>query len=58
VSKNRTIPQDWKDMTRAILEPGPELQWLSWWKEENKVIPPRGWVVVSISKKKKEKKTC
>lgn len=23
VNKNRIIPQDWKEMTRVILEPGP-----------------------------------
>jgi hypothetical protein len=26
------IPQDWKDMVRAILEPAANSQWLTWWR--------------------------
>lgn len=37
-AQNRIIPQDWKDMTTAILEHDSYLQWQSWWKEEVKVI--------------------
>lgn len=36
--KNRVIPQDWKDMVRAILEPAENLQWISWWREEVREI--------------------
>lgn len=32
--KNRIIPQDWNDMTREILEPAANLQWISWWRVE------------------------
>jgi hypothetical protein len=39
--KNRIIPQEWKDLTGAILEPGPKLQLLSWWREEAREIPQR-----------------
>nr|CDQ07277.1 Bm11540 [Brugia malayi] len=36
--KSRVIPKDWEDMAKAILEPGPYLQWLSWWREEAREI--------------------
>ena len=36
--KNRIIPQDWKDMTRAILEPTANLQWLACWRDEARKI--------------------
>ena len=32
--KNRIIPQDWKDMARAVLEPAANLQWFAWWRGE------------------------
>ena len=35
---NRIIPQDWRDLVTAVLEPGPQLQWRTWWKEEAKTI--------------------
>ena len=38
VIKNRIIPQDWKDMAKAILEPMSHLQWFSWWREEVKIL--------------------
>ena len=31
--KKRIIPQDWKNMTRTILEPAAYLQWVSWWRD-------------------------
>ena len=27
---NRIIPQDWRDLVTAVLEPGPQLQWRTW----------------------------
>ena len=33
-TQNRIIPQDWKGLVTAILEAGPQLQWLTWWIEE------------------------
>jgi hypothetical protein len=41
VIKNRIIPQDCNTMTRSILEPGQQLQWLSWWREEAREITQR-----------------
>lgn len=32
--RSRVIPKDWEDMAKVILEPGPCLQRLSWWREE------------------------
>jgi hypothetical protein len=32
--KNRIIPQDWKDMARAILEPAANLQWFTCWRDK------------------------
>ena len=32
--KNRLIPQDWKDMARAILEPAANLQWFTCWRDK------------------------
>jgi hypothetical protein len=29
-TKNRIIPQDWKDTAKAILEPTSYLQWFLW----------------------------
>lgn len=26
---------EWKDLMTAILEVGPQLQWLTWWREES-----------------------
>ena len=37
-TKNRTVPQDWKDLITAILESGPQLQWKTWWKEAARII--------------------
>jgi hypothetical protein len=36
--KNRIIPQDWKDMARAILEPASNLQWFPWWRNKEREI--------------------
>lgn len=36
MTQNSIIPKDCKGMTRAMLEPGPQLQWRSWWREEAK----------------------
>ena len=36
--KNRIIPQDWKDMARAILEPAANLQWVAWWRDWEREI--------------------
>ena len=33
-TQNRVILQDWKDLLAAILEASPQLQCLSWWREE------------------------
>ena len=35
---NSIIPQDWKDVVKAILEPASHLQCFSWWREEVKDI--------------------
>ncbi|KAL6040241.1 hypothetical protein STEG23_020317 [Scotinomys teguina] len=43
---NRIVPQDWKDLVTAVLEPGAQLQWLAWLREESRVLEqqyrPRG----------------
>ncbi|KAL6067262.1 hypothetical protein STEG23_006100 [Scotinomys teguina] len=40
------VPQDWKDLVTAVLEPGAQLQWLAWLREESRVLEqqyrPRG----------------
>ena len=35
---NRIIPQDLKDLITAILQPGSQLQWRTWWKDETQTI--------------------
>jgi hypothetical protein len=32
--KNTIIPQDWKDMARAILKPAAYLQWFTRWRDD------------------------
>ena len=31
---NRIISQNWKDLVIAVLDPGPQLQWRTCWKDE------------------------
>lgn len=33
--QTRIRPQDRKDLMAAILEAGPQLKWLTWWREES-----------------------
>lgn len=33
---NSVIPVDWIDLIKLILEPGPQLQWTSWFRGEAK----------------------
>ena len=35
---NRIIPKDWIDLVKRILEPGPQLQCRTWFREEAKII--------------------
>ena len=35
---NRIIPKDWIELVKAVLEPGPQLQWSTWFREEVKTI--------------------
>lgn len=35
---NRIVPQDWRDLAQAVLEPSQRLQFLTWFKEEAKNI--------------------
>jgi hypothetical protein len=37
-TQNHVIPKDWKDLMSAILEPVPQLRWLTWWKDEASVM--------------------
>ena len=37
-TSNRIIPQDWRDLVTAVLEPGPQLQWRAWGKDEAKTF--------------------
>lgn len=37
-TKNSTIPQDWKGMAKAGLQPASRIQCFSWWREEEKDI--------------------
>ena len=30
---NRITPQGWRDLDAVVLEPGPQLQWRTWWEE-------------------------
>lgn len=39
--KNRINPQEWKNVTKVILEPGTKLQSLSWWQEKAGEIAQR-----------------
>ena len=43
---NRIIPKDWIDLVKAVLEPGPQLQWSTWFREGAKTVEqwskPRG----------------
>ena len=41
-TKNRIIPQDWKDFASAVLEAGPQLQWRAWWREEIRALEQQG----------------
>ena len=31
---NRIIPEDWTELVKDVLEPGPQLQWSTWFREE------------------------
>ena len=31
---NRIIPKDWIELVKGVLEPGPQLQWSTWFREE------------------------
>lgn len=31
LTSNRIAPQNWKDLVTALLEPGPQLQWMTKW---------------------------
>ena len=35
---NRIIPNDCIELVKAVLEPGPQLQWSSWFREEAKIM--------------------
>ena len=35
---NTIIPKDWIDLVKGVLEPGPQLQWSTWFREEAKTI--------------------
>ena len=35
---SRIIPNDEKKLIKALLEPGPQLQWNTWFREEAKII--------------------
>ena len=35
---NRIIPNDCIELVKAVLEPDPQLQWRSWFREEAKII--------------------
>ena len=35
---NRIIPKDWIDLVKGVLEPGSQLQWSTWFREEAKTI--------------------
>ena len=35
---NRIIPKDWIELVKGVLEPGPQLQWSTWFREEAKII--------------------
>ena len=35
---NRIIPNDCIELIKAVLEPGPQLQWSTWFREEAKII--------------------
>ena len=40
-ASRRIIPQDWRDLVTAILEPGPQLQWRTWNKNDAKIVGQR-----------------
>ena len=35
---NRIISKDWIDLAKAVLEPGSQLQWSIWFRDEAKTI--------------------
>ena len=35
---NRIIPKHWIDLVKGVLEPGPQLQWSAWLREEVKIV--------------------
>ena len=35
---NRISPKDWIELVKSVLEPGPQLQWSTWFREEAKTI--------------------
>ena len=55
---NRFIPKDWIDLVKAVLEPGSQLQWDTWFRDEANVSPGLGPPSLSqkTNKQKKKKK--
>lgn len=37
-TQNCIIPKDWRGFLAAISVPGPQLQWLAWWKDEASIM--------------------
>ena len=35
---NTIIPKDWKELVEAVLEPSPQMQWNTWFREDSKMI--------------------